>query len=207
MSKRHTDIGAVSPIPGGYTQLNYIQSSGTQYIDTGVLSGQKTNVVMDLTPTNLSAGVFLGWMSAVNNYCRSYFAASKNKWNLGAGDGYDAGYYIVPGNWYTNTRYLTEYQTLSQNHWVKVNGVTVLQTSEASTYITTLAFYLFARNTDNSVNAYARMKLHEVSITIDDVLKYHAVPALRISDNKPGLWDFVSQRFFVNAGTGEFQYA
>lgn len=206
MSKRHTDIGAVSPIPGGYTQLNYIQSSGTQYIDTGVLSGQKTNVILDITPTNLSGGIFIGWMSPNNNYCRSYVSCTNNRFSFGYGDGYDSGYYNTSiGN--VNARFLLEYQTFSEHHWLKINDADVFQSSAATTYINTLSFTIFARHLDSNVNAFSKAKLHEVSIAIDDVLKYHAIPVLRLSDNKPGLWDFVSQRFFVNAGTGEFQYA
>lgn len=209
MSRRHTNIGTspTPPIPTGYTALNYIQSTGTQYIDTGVHSGQKTNVVMDMTPTNLSGGIFIGWMSPSNNYCRSYLACGNtNKFSLGYGDGYNAGYWNSSA--YTaNMRYSIEYQTLSGNHWFKINNTTIFTSSDASTYITTLNFTIFARNVDGTVNAQSKCKLHEVYLSIDDTLCFHGVPVLRTSDSKPGLWDFVSESFFTNNGTGEFSYA
>jgi hypothetical protein len=31
-------------------------------------------------------------------------------------------------------------------------------------------------------------------------------PALRKSDNKPGMYDRITKQFFVNQGTGEFNY-
>ena len=32
------------------------------------------------------------------------------------------------------------------------------------------------------------------------------IPSLRVSDNKPGLYDTVNNEFYVNQGTGEFLY-
>ena len=37
-----------SGLPDGYTKLEYLQSSGTQYIDTGVYPNQDTRVVCDV---------------------------------------------------------------------------------------------------------------------------------------------------------------
>jgi hypothetical protein len=38
-------------LPDGYTQLEYIQSSGTQYIKTGVKHNQNTRIVLDAQVT------------------------------------------------------------------------------------------------------------------------------------------------------------
>ena len=40
-------------IPSGYKRLEYIKSSGTQYIDTGFKPNQNTRVVMDVTPVDV----------------------------------------------------------------------------------------------------------------------------------------------------------
>ncbi len=37
-------------------------------------------------------------------------------------------------------------------------------------------------------------------------LKLNLIPAIRIADLKPGMYDFVSGQFFTNQGTGEFTY-
>ena len=48
-------------LPSGYSELEYIQSSGTQYIDTGFKPNQDTRVLMDFefmgsNPTNAIFG-------------------------------------------------------------------------------------------------------------------------------------------------------
>lgn len=40
----------------------------------------------------------------------------------------------------------------------------------------------------------------------NNVLKLQGIPAFRIADNKPGLYDIVNNQFYTNAGTGEFLY-
>ena len=48
-------------LPVGYTELVYIQSTGTQYIDTGFAPNYNTRVVMDVnvqTPASATLAVF-----------------------------------------------------------------------------------------------------------------------------------------------------
>ena len=46
-------------LPAGYTQVLYIESSGTQYIDTGFTANQDTRVVLDFAMSDESAqGIF-----------------------------------------------------------------------------------------------------------------------------------------------------
>ena len=40
-----------SRLPSGYTQLEYIQSSGTQYIDTGIKPNQDTSIEIEAIPS------------------------------------------------------------------------------------------------------------------------------------------------------------
>ena len=37
-------------LPSGYTELEYIQSTGTQYINTGFMPNGKSKIAMNLTP-------------------------------------------------------------------------------------------------------------------------------------------------------------
>ena len=56
----------VPNLPDGYTELEYIQSSGTQYIDTGFKHNQNTRVVMKVQMLSASgnAWVFEGRISS-----------------------------------------------------------------------------------------------------------------------------------------------
>ena len=60
--------GSVHTVPGsrlpyGYTELTYIQSSGTQYIDTGVKAKNDTKVIADC---EITYGT--GWVKILGSY-------------------------------------------------------------------------------------------------------------------------------------------
>ncbi|MBQ6246435.1 MAG: hypothetical protein IJK04_06195, partial [Kiritimatiellae bacterium] len=58
-------LAAKAALPSGYTELDYIASSGTQYIDTGVVPTTTTRVVCDFRLTAMpSDRVRCGWGSA-----------------------------------------------------------------------------------------------------------------------------------------------
>ena len=45
----------VRGVPDGYTRLEYIQSSGTQYVNTGYVPGETDSIEVDYELTNLNA--------------------------------------------------------------------------------------------------------------------------------------------------------
>ena len=48
-------------LPDGYTKLEYIESSGTQYINTGIVPKTTTRVVVDFSLTTTAGGQWNGW--------------------------------------------------------------------------------------------------------------------------------------------------
>ena len=56
-------------LPSGYKRLEYIQSTGTQYIDTGFKPNNNTRVVMDLlyTGNESISNEFGAWNSSNNS--------------------------------------------------------------------------------------------------------------------------------------------
>ena len=52
-------------LPDGYTKLEYIESSGTQYINTGIVPKTTTRVVVDFSLTTTAGGQWNGWSSAL----------------------------------------------------------------------------------------------------------------------------------------------
>ena len=61
-----------SKLPDGYTEVEYIESSGTQNIDTGVVPTTKFKVQMDVEPLNI--GTLFGCVNKVNNSTFRRFA-------------------------------------------------------------------------------------------------------------------------------------
>ena len=63
--------GMMTSLPEGYTQLNYVETNGTQYFDTGLYPGGTTRVVMDVEATSEASPVcFFGARTSAtsNNY-------------------------------------------------------------------------------------------------------------------------------------------
>lgn len=54
MRKGNKRTTPVVPLPKGYTKLAYIQSSGTQYVDTGFTPNQDTCIEMDVVPLSVA---------------------------------------------------------------------------------------------------------------------------------------------------------
>lgn len=63
---------------------------------------------------------------------------------------------------------------------------------------------LFSRGIDGGVGQNGPFKNYYSKIYSDGKLIQHLVPALRVADNKPGMYDLVGKTFFVNSGRGEF---
>ena len=52
---------ALAALPSGYTQLEYIESTGTQYIDTGIKANLNTKAILDFQLSNYNnRGAILG---------------------------------------------------------------------------------------------------------------------------------------------------
>ena len=70
-------------LPKGYTELEYLESSGTQYIDTGFNANQDTQVVMDCTllSNTTSAAAFFGARNEDASSAQQSFIA----WSTGNG--------------------------------------------------------------------------------------------------------------------------
>ena len=58
-----------SVVPDGYTQLNYIQSTGTQYIDTGVTGGANASFEMTARLVETNAKNNNQFFGGVPNFC------------------------------------------------------------------------------------------------------------------------------------------
>ena len=75
-------------LPSGYKLLEYIQSSGAQYIDTGYKPKQNTRVVMDLQLLSTSSVpyVFGTWAGGMNNCFSVYWWTNvHNSWGVDYG--------------------------------------------------------------------------------------------------------------------------
>jgi len=71
-----TDI-EIMPLPEGYTQVEYIESTGTQYIDTRVSANSNIRFTVDVTPLEVVGYSLLGYYYSASDSFRLFNANSK----------------------------------------------------------------------------------------------------------------------------------
>ena len=186
-----------------YTYLEYIQSTGTQYIDTGVTGNNDTVIELqaDITIGSQATGVYGSRIygttaSSLNDAFHLYQLYTNNNMQVGY-DTTSTNVTVVPG--------LHTY--LADKNSFKVDGTT-LYTFTSSTFTTPSSILLFSCHTgsDGSTVDTRRMvgKVYSFKIYNNNALVRNLVPARRELDNAVGMYDTVTDQFFGNAGTGTF---
>ena len=166
-------------VPDGYTQLEYIESDGTQCLDTGVaLNSTDLTGTIDFQITDTSTDQ---WISG----------AIKSDYSTGIEGGiYKSAFYSSLGFSYSQTSSLTARTTASFSVASgKTNGLTIL---------------LFGRNVDGTLKPQSSAKLYSAKIYKSSEIIRDFIPAKRNSDSVVGLYDLVNGVFYTNAGTGTF---
>lgn len=182
-------------LPNGYKQLEYIQSSGGQYIDTGFKPNGNTSVHMDAQLTSKPT--------------------TAHEWVFGARDGSSLRRFDIlwnrTGYWQSayNTTYLNFTSTSATDRVyikAKKNTCTIGTTTVSHTYgsfQTQCTLALFAVNTAGTIDNHARMKLYSCQIYDNGTLIRDFVPC-ETNTGEIGLWDDVNSKFYGNKGSGSF---
>lgn len=213
MKREHTIQGG---LPSGYRQLEYLQSTGTQSINTN----------LSVNTTKHKREIDFMWIDKTGGQC--LFGAGNSNDTQWACSGYRGGYDLyffigstagtsVIANRCSITQGILSNLTIeynTQNHTMirTYNGSTV-QTSWSGA-ITSSPLSLFSSNNGGTVVLGYKGRIYSAKLTNNDVLVRDFIPALRTLDSKPGLYDLcgsicplTNTPFYTNAGTGEFQYA
>ena len=189
----HATPQPVSPLPEGYTQLAYIESTGTQYVDTGFQPDNNTRVVLDIMA--LTAGTY------------TVFGARK-----GVGDSAFAlwltGETSIEDDYGTARDSVTVSTTLGRvtvdkNKNVLSFGATEHEIS-AQTFSPGYNLTLFAMNSAGAIDRrMVSARLYSCQIYDDNVMVRYLVPCKNSSD-VCGLFDLINGDFYQNSGAGAF---
>ncbi len=191
-------IQAKDIVPNDYTRLEYIETTGTQYIDTGMtLAPDTTSIKVTSTVT------FLRRAADYANGSRIFYISTPN-----------SGVQV-----YTNGTSLFNQSTLLpiQIH-IKYNietvttadlrSLTVANNTTSENFSRSITdnspLYLFGNPTYAENNAAAEVKLYTFRIYKNYEMARNFIPVRRNSDNVVGLYDTVTQTFFINQGSDNF---
>lgn len=183
-----------------YKQVEYLESTGTQYINTGI-SGNNPNLKIEVNATTYE----FGWVYNYNpngSWVCAFTYPLENKERVNYGN-YNSLVKTVDCD--TTVR---KVRVLDFKSGFYIDGVLIQAFTIANYSSLTPSLSLFARYDFNS-NSYSILenssyKIYGCKIYDDNTLVRNFIPAIRKSDNKPGMYDTVSGTFFENKGTGEF---
>jgi hypothetical protein len=203
--RREQNIINDTPVsPAGYTQLEYIESTGTQYIDTNILLTNLHFVELTCNVSENSGNYLYGCHSQGKYVDHNMFVRSDvTCGRVRSGSSSNESIYIYEnlfGQWHTFG---------NGNRTFVVDGVSrTYSTSYSFTSGSTCyVFWSHSYNSSHDPGNPVPMKLSNFKITLSGNCVMNCIPVLRNADGKPGLYDLVNDVFYTNAGTGEFLYA
>lgn len=197
-------------LPSEYTQVEYLESSGTQYIDTGVYVSSdnieiylKTQLVGGLTGeqdivSNFGTGVASSKYArcVIGYYQNSVFAYDRN------GGATERNATVAPGNINGVLEIHAKYDHNNSTKTLTVNGISNAAPYEQSVSTDVYTLNLFNQKSGEATSFFVG-KIYYCKIIIDGVLAFNGIPAKNSSD-VIGMYDTVTGNFLTNAGTGDF---
>ena len=183
-------------LPSGYKRLEYIQSSGTQYIDTGFKPNQNSRVVADfqLTASGVWQSVFGAW-KYTTGYVDSFvfLATSSNFFRTDFG--------LSSASFSSSLSILKRHIVDHNKTSVTLDSTTVSHSPQ--TFSSAYNLNIFAGNTGGTASEFAKMKLYSCQIYDNGALIRDYIPC-QTTAGEIGMWDDVNSVFYGNAGAGTF---
>lgn len=186
-------------VPDGYQEVEYLQSSGTQYINVGLnptssLWGFEIDFTPLHAPSSSGHGVF-GQKTADNN-----------EWHLNTW--YDTSNYngtlIMKSSKYS-ARLANGIRCQMSMHNLEYINAEGTRRTVSNVSIGNLPLYIFCCNKNGTTSEFTSMKLYSFKLYDDtDTLVSELYPCYRISDSVAGLWDKEREMFLTNSGSGTF---
>ena len=210
-------------LPAAYTKVAYLESTGTQYIQTNIVSQIPLEMRAKFMPRNGDEAPMIGAIDRSDTTNSRFFL-------LGVTNGHESISDIQVANRFGKDYFVDEVYNVSIP-WVLTHNpisfntpTTVISRVEYSGTSGKVNAYISDGTSDNTQELTTptplgapillfikptsmggvSMRLYYVRFYVNNGLVFYGIPCMRKSDNKPGLYDTVSKTFFTNAGTGEF---
>ena len=189
-------IEFISQLPTEYQEVEYIESSGIQYIDTGykpTSNNLRIACEFEYTADHSASSVFgsesLGKYSIVLWGAPEFYVGSSTQ--------------LLAQTTALNTKYALDAHANAGTLTVSLNGTTN-SASYSGSILTTVNMGIFCNIIAGVANQFCSMKLYAMYIYDNGNLVRDFVPCYRKADNVAGLYDLVNNVFYTNAGSGVF---
>lgn len=191
--------------------LEYLESDGTQYFDTGVVintNNYRKEIVLSNVAkgTNSNLPVIFGSQNVTDSNKRSPYLGLKTDGKLAVG-------YTTQGA--SNSSYTFSNPTTATLFVLERKPTGFMFTDGTDTYnweysgshdLTNLSEWLFAGNF-NQVNSYnASGRIYGYRLYVDDILVRDMRPCLHPETRRPAMYDIVEKKYYYNQGAGGCKY-
>ena len=182
---------AVTPssrLPEGYAEVQYIQSTGTQYVDTGFKPNQDSRVLIKLSTSETGSHTVFG---ADIDWVDNGFALGVGFTHYGKETGTISG--LNNGS---------PHEVDFNKNIISMDGNPVL-TMGNSTFSVPHNLALFANNRAGGIQEKTTMVLYYCRIYDGNTIIRDYIPCKNAA-GAVGLYDLIGQKFYGNSGTGVF---
>ena len=199
-------------LPVEYQEVEYIESTGTQYIDTGIVLNNGCVITLDFLIAESSVNrTIYGWRrkGTFTDTYQAYITSNTRKLRyIVIGRTADISTYPQSFEYGVRNKVLID----SVNEQVLVNDIVTdcgpdfsngkpFNENGSSEYHP----YLFAlNNAGRAVAISQNTRIYGYSVQYGDELLQDLIPCYRKIDKVAGMYDVVNDVFYTNAGTGEF---
>ena len=182
-------------LPSSYTAVNYLQSSGTQYIDTGRKLTQDSDITIDfrIVEINRNAGIFGSRESAPKNNLTMFQTTQPNVFS-GDFSEYQKHRFTT-----ASSSERTKIRMNKAGAWV--NDILKKSWSDVADFETPTNGLIFDVGNNNWTNNKAVMRLYGYT----DGDAQQLVPCLD-ANGVPCLYDLIGKTTLYNQGTGSFTW-
>lgn len=184
-----TSGGIIPKVSGN--RISYLAATGTQYIDTNFKPNQDTKVIIDFQVENTNVHVFGARTAFTDTEFVLYWASNSDfcvQMNNSVFNG---------GSFDTAARHTVEMTSTS----MKMDGATKATYSVGAFQCAYNMFLFSCPNSSESENV--KGKIYSCKVYDGDTLIRDFVPRID-SNGVPCFYDRVGQKYYYNAGTGEF---
>ena len=208
-----TKVYNASRLPAEYQEVEYIESSGNQWIRTGVSAYHllKTETDFAFTSWDNSNEFAMGGIYSYDNYTKScrmeiveIYKPRDNYFGFGANGGFFNSTLTVD-----TAKHKVEIDNV--NGYIKFDGnyvatftTTTSSPNDSSKDICLFAFHNNSSTGTDQILAKCSAKVYSCKIWKSGTLIRDFIPCYRISDSVIGLYDMANNQFYTNSGTGTF---
>ena len=194
----------VGSLPLGYTRVEYLESTGAQWIDTGYVPNNETGIYLYQHKLRYGDHLPMGCRNSSATQTRFYALRSVVDVDDAAiQGGFGWGPWVQTPEFFGPSKSYTNYKNSRVAEGENINPVAI----KALPFTPEYSIFMFAPNIGGGVGYQAwRGRIYEAEITQGEAVVMSFVPCLD-PNNRPCMFDTVSKKPFYNATTGsDFLY-